>query len=901
MRVFLRGDVVQPGLCCSPREPVEWWKQCANVGLRDGCVPTIGQSVVQITGLEPAVWFKVLVVDTVCIDFINKAIQWTTCSHRNCTQRIMGERGYQRCKHTHECLLNEDFFLPDVDLQRGLDLAKRILVRQDDEDDVDLLHLLHVYILPIIRLHSEDKEHVTQALTNQKEVLGELDAKIDKMSCQRIQIKENMRRWREDICLDLQSEKAIVSCNTAFLKILCEHLNEDIRNSYVELDSFQKKVEEAKLKVKRKEGKHYLSQLNKARIERDTIAERISKSLYVVEEVGFMLRLSRTPDEQKLSDMHQAYIKIQDDWKEHTQELRELQRKKVCAMSVREALVNTEKELTEGSQTTGIEITSDGMKRPTDVLGEASLPAGWETLQSQVAKSLEFNPSIQEIHKEFSYWVQHFCDKELADQHSHSSWREKLPACTVQCTQVEESGNVTCLKISPDINRVRQSIKTKMPGTHYQGLTRELQNEIVIHFREVVDELVKDHAVPSTCFSRLWTCYERCFFSSKSRDILRLYERAYAENTKKLEKVLPTVTIRDLRLDDEWILNILGLYAPDFPSLTSEDVRDHAEEVGQMAEELDNEFQKETGDMTKDKVGEEDRETRERLESGISIQGVDKVVRRLKMSDQRDDQQRQSHRFTKIIDLMWVTSPPPSVPEGGASLSERASTWSGLNRAERRSREKTHSDDRLSTSVPNVNSGPVFSRNSSPAIDIPNTNTNARTLAIPVNSSVSDSGVCLNITKESDVLSPSQISSDPSDPLCKRCQDNPNAKVFLERFQTAYNCFRVVLQDTVPMSKLQWLYRCLQEVNTTAEKQSQIIFCGKCRMLSGDDLLTALILFLLHGDVKEVAKGYYHLMLLQDYLPDFLDKGHFGFSVSQFLFAYTYILSYADRELSTDL
>ncbi len=71
-------------------------------------------------------------------------------------------------------------------------------------------------------------------------------------------------------------------------------------------------------------------------------------------------------------------------------------------------------------------------------------------------------------------------------------------------------------------------------------------------------------------------------------------------------------------------------------------------------------------------------------------------------------------------------------------------------------------------------------------------------------------------------------------------------------------------------------------------------------MLSGDDLLTSLILFLLHGDIEEVASGYHHMMLLQDYLPDFLDKGHFGYTVLQFLLAYNYILRHAEGEKAID-
>ena len=61
-------------------------------------------------------------------------------------------------------------------------------------------------------------------------------------------------------------------------------------------------------------------------------------------------------------------------------------------------------------------------------------------------------------------------------------------------------------------------------------------------------------------------------------------------------------------------------------------------------------------------------------------------------------------------------------------------------------------------------------------------------------------------------------------------------------------------------------------------------------MLCGDDLLTTLILFVLHGDPEEMAQAYPQMKFMEEYLPEFLDKGQFGFSVYQFLFAFQYIL-----------
>ncbi|XP_033629086.1 uncharacterized protein LOC117291473 [Asterias rubens] len=871
MRVYLHGEVSQPGLCVSPRVREERWKRCPDAGLMDGSVPTIGNGVASITGLEPAVWFKVLIVDAVCLDFVSNSLLWTTCRYKLCTQRIMGDNGFQRCKHAHECLLNEDFHLPDVDLDRGLELAKHILVRQKEDDLVDLLHLLHVYILPIIRLHSEDKEHVTEALTNQKLEIKKLDTEIDQMSDQRTKIREDMKKWREDICKDLQTEKAIVSCNTAFLKLLCTHLEVDIRNSYVELDSCQKKVEEAKLKVLRKEGDNYITHLKRVRSIRDRVAERITKSLFVVEEVGLMVRLSKSPDNQKLNEMHTAYIKTQEGWESYTKDLSELQRKKVCATSVREALFTTEAELKTGADTTGVEYISTGTEQATDVLGPSHLPSGWETLQSQVVKSLEYNPVIRQLHYDFNVWIRRFCTSELEDQRHGSNWMGKIP-----CTHVEDSSNVSCLRVSPDkFSRIRQTIKERKPSAHFQGLTKTLQNEVFLHFQQVVDNLVRDAAVPSTCFSRLWTSYERCFFSRRGRDVLRLYQRAYASETKTLKATLPEVTVRDLELDDEWILNILGLYAPDFKTSSVTHDFEQLSVQPQVGEEV--------REKTDDEEAGESR-PRERLESGIDIHDEEGVVHRRKVS--RTWGQRYSNRYTKIIDLMWVET---------QAKSERSSTWSGIERSSRGSSRLEDSDAlSMATSAPDVKSPRESNQEPSIPINIPNTNSNATTFT-PITSLVGDSGVCLN--KEGESVETTGY----HDPLGHSCQDNPNIRVFLERFQTAYHCFRVVLQDTVPMAKLQWLYRCIQQVNSTAEKQSQLIFCGKCRMLSGDDLLTSLILFLLHGDIDEVASGYHQLMMLQDYLPDFLDKGHFGFTVLQFLLAYSYILRHAEREKGIDL
>lgn len=53
------------------------------------------------------------------------------------------------------------------DLEKGLEIARSILNGSNDNEHQNVLLLLHVYILPIIRLHASDRKHVSSALVDQ--------------------------------------------------------------------------------------------------------------------------------------------------------------------------------------------------------------------------------------------------------------------------------------------------------------------------------------------------------------------------------------------------------------------------------------------------------------------------------------------------------------------------------------------------------------------------------------------------------------------------------------------------------------------------------------------------------------------------------------------------------------
>ncbi|XP_030832277.1 uncharacterized protein LOC100887988 isoform X2 [Strongylocentrotus purpuratus] len=939
----------------------ERWKIFGKISLRDGSVPQVdmerttvrnGRKVkdvveASITGLESAVWFKALLIDTVCLNLETKCIQWTNCNITECKERRQSHTPYHPCKHSHEWYLEQqkDNMTAGRDLEKGLEIARSILNGSNDNEHQNVLLLLHVYILPIIRLHASDRKHVSSALVDQ--------------------------------------EKAIANCNVQFLKLLTQHLHDDLRNAYVELDSCQETVDQCKGSLTKKRGSQYISDLVEARKSRDRVADYINKSLFVMEEVNLILSIKTIPASNELSDQHRAYIRIQDECKRHSKELHDLQRKKLLATSVREALVSTESELKQGRETTGIDISSDGLIRSTDVLGPSKLPEAWQTLPSKVSEALEKNKTLNDLHHDFSKEIVNQCREEIKGQPTIKRFRQKLDVSNSWKKLAKKHSGVSINHESDKMRRnTRHSLIEKRPTAHYQAVTQRLKTDVNMHFQEVTTRLASHLNLPFY-YSRadLWTCYERAFFPGKISEFLKIYVYAYQAEIADLQKILPTSNLQDMQLDDEWILNILGLYAPIFnihdDIEIGEDVTEQVIEPEKQSEKQDHDDRltdiasvSGLGDFVKHRL-HIDEDIRGRLESGVDVDLPEERLRR-HASPHRQGESRQSWRNTQIIDCKWVTVPiniesaqsepcivqkqlrQKSVKLRDHEIAARHASLPEIKQLKHIAveqysphslflnkvldkphpllkKESSHLDDHIGDDSGVFNDHHDDDRHSQKGDHNSNLNrTDSSRTAMSVESNVSqplsasdlcssnpsmDASTFPQVVISSDAASDVEkmsITSSSHDPvndmdvnimiqgvdgeikldreLSRRCREKPAISEFLKRFSQAYHYFRVVLEESVPCSKLQWLLRCLKEVNSVAEKQASLISCGKQRMLSGDDLLTSLILFLIHGDPGEVTAFYPQLRFLEDFLPDFLDKGEIGFAVIQFESAYSYIL-----------
>ncbi|KAJ8020050.1 hypothetical protein HOLleu_41890 [Holothuria leucospilota] len=118
--------------------------------------------------------------------------------------------------------------------------------------------------------------------------------------------------------------------------------------------------------------------------------------------------------------------------------------------------------------------------------------------------------------------------------------------------------------------------------------------------------------------------------------------------------------------------------------------------------------------------------------------------------------------------------------------------------------------------------------------------------------------------------------------------DASQVSEFQRRFQPAFRYFAEALSENIPYLKLERLAKCLSQLTCIVNQQAEK--SGEKFSMSADDLLSSVILFLVHGHRDIVTSTYINLMFLQDYIPAFMENGKFGYTLTTFIGAFGAIM-----------
>ena len=410
-----------------------------EVVLSDGCVPMMGNQTamsetaggleVPIT-LEPAVWYKVLVLDSLSIDCSKKAIFWNSATAPFDGATLAGRRKHGK-RFSESVYVGGECFGDESELEDVFDVVETLLhsyVRGDvttRQFRAGIFRQLHCCVLPSIKLSTDDIANVLQAYSDQEKMVSRANGEILKRDQRMTVLRDAMQRQRAQFVAELELADD-VDYPLKFARLLLVDVEQDLAASWQKLDELQQAVDVHKrgggsagdLAASRAARDAHLDEYNRVLAAKgalsDFMRQRVSAESELESSVRCLRRRGREAGRPLDNPLHAIYVEMNERHAEGLQELCRLADRKLLVLSVKEAIRATLDELRNGEDTCGIDVDRTGKHRATDVLrGGASVPREWLTLTEQISDLLEGSCPLADAGRRFLSYVLETCSEVL--------------------------------------------------------------------------------------------------------------------------------------------------------------------------------------------------------------------------------------------------------------------------------------------------------------------------------------------------------------------------------------------------------------------------------------------------------------------------------------------------------
>lgn len=530
-----------------------------DVHLEDGFCPCIGNGLtrkaceVVSRSLEPAIWFKVLVLESVSVDCGRRIVSWSTGGHSEDSDLCHNQRTFYM---EGECY---DY---DADIDELFLLAMKIIspcgvgqeengISEPTEEDYEhcLLRMLHCYILPKITLHRDDLDKVIKAREKQVLNIQALDVKVIE-ECKSIDgCESRMEDLRTQFLPSLEKFLNKGLCSKGFLVLLRDDVSKEEPKLRQQIDKLQDQVQSAKEMFAKKSSPAVSEQLNVARQKRNEQQSKLEALLMARE-----LIMNAIPEAEDIGGVAVGHYLLHQYLEERKKLLglkesrNRLLEQKRCALSVREMLDSATKDLLEKGFTDANDANALGT-RATDVLQGVWKPE-WQKLGERIATlvSNEEHP-IGNHFKQFCLSIHMFC-QELIDCGRCGSPSDFTPICTPFVNPGASVGSYEAYGLEDFVVE------------NHRHKLQLLQSEIFKQLdtaTEFLSEFFNNKDVQFKNKMRL--CYEQCFYDKEHSFLACVYELAHHEHVDSLErdvqrlKRLP-IKLLNLQMKDEWWLEL---------------------------------------------------------------------------------------------------------------------------------------------------------------------------------------------------------------------------------------------------------------------------------------------------------------------------------------------------------
>ena len=482
-----------------------------DVTLADGYRPSVGGYRPTVIDFEPAIWFKVMVLDAVTIDCDERRLSWVPLCDSSLSSVAAVDSGIALCgsyrlsgsssgdgqRHLIDgsddtlcCQLNEAFdIIPDL-LAR---YESNEIMREDFNEQ--LLQLLHVHVLPNIRLTAQDTEYVVACVHSLEVIIDQIDADILEVA-EKIRLAEqSLAKLRKKMLYQVVSDDKKANSGNMFshefidLLLSKRGIEKDIEIAWAAVERAQVSVEKLKEDPEASDAA-LLSQ----RAERDLVIVEYEKLLTVREKLKEM-RHSKRGIVKRVRDaftsacddpQHKIYVGIVSKLTEFEKLNQIITHKKLLVTSVKEAARLALNDIQSGSDSFGIEVDCVGAAHSTDVLG-GNIRAPWQSLAEQIASVLASNSHpVAKLHRDFCRHVADLCSATALEKQLYDKSLQALQ-CSSRCSsrlKTKTSGSMIHSSSSGSISEFQLDLNNaafhpsdcaSLPGEHGCHLSKSVE------------------------------------------------------------------------------------------------------------------------------------------------------------------------------------------------------------------------------------------------------------------------------------------------------------------------------------------------------------------------------------------------------------------------------------------
>ncbi|KAL4219630.1 hypothetical protein ACF0H5_022202 [Mactra antiquata] len=527
--------------------------------------------------IDPALWFKVLVLNSVLVDIDRRKVFWT-CENPKDSSKFLDNNGEQfnlqnfldffNTQEEISSISEYDNFEYDTRAAELFETARRIYTHLSMEvfDRVgnvstyeDLLKILHVFILPEVKFHLKDRPSIQAVYDAMENECQMVESSINRKINEKRHYEESLARQRKSLVkTGLLLGHLNIHSDEKFYTLLSSHLDKDVKRLEDNVVSLTDNI----VHLKKYGADHCDYKLSQARETRSKYIKDKEKLLYVKEELNvqrikkikdsrksrpFLGRSKSLPKKSKGDSTYSTYVNESKLLDAASDEIRSLINNKIKLSGMREAVHLTITEIDGDGVSYGFNRKHGAFEAEADMFDPKKKPDDWMTLREQVQDFLNSDRSETKTrHDQFCGLVKTKCLRLLTGNRGK---------CSKDDSSSSTEGHVSKLSKRYSVRWLHGSV----PKKECEKLCEEVSEYILDTAHMMALEIQGRDSEFITYHTHVYICYEKHVADDVMPELSKVFKESFRNQCEQLYEWIATYSMTEL----EFITKLMSQLFPD--------------------------------------------------------------------------------------------------------------------------------------------------------------------------------------------------------------------------------------------------------------------------------------------------------------------------------------------------